>query len=309
MKVAIDFDNTFYTPNRDVDDGLALMYLLGSSQVELVGITSCFGNAPIEEVDQSSQRLIEELDLESIPYAKGAAEVGDYLTPASQLLVDLADRYAGDLCLLATGSLANLQGAYLRDPLFFDKVKQIVLMGGTVAPLIFAKSEMLELNFSCDPQATLTVLSKGKNVSVLTGNACLDVLFTREDYDQAFAGQEGCVTRLIETYSDPWFVDNDLEYGIKGFYNWDSLAAAYLVDPQLFQDNLASYRVSIQSLSKGSLLADQEDSTSYAVTKPIRQVSLNLPRVKSAQAVKQALFDRWLAVDYQLERRRIDGKC
>lgn len=108
MKVAIDFDNTFYTPNRDVDDGLALMYLLGSSQVDLVGITSCFGNAPIEEVDQSTQRLIEELGLESIPYAKGAKEAGDYLSPASQLLVDLADRYAGDLCLLATGSLANL---------------------------------------------------------------------------------------------------------------------------------------------------------------------------------------------------------
>ena len=32
--------------------------------------------------------------------------------------------------MLATGSLTNLGGAYEKDPHFFEKVKEIVLMGG-----------------------------------------------------------------------------------------------------------------------------------------------------------------------------------
>ena len=297
MKVVIDFDNSFYTPNRDVDDGLALMYLLGSIDVEVVGITSTFGNCPIEEVDRCTRQLIQDLQLQGIPYAKGASTNGDYLTEASQLLVDLVNHYPEELKVLAVGSMTNLQGAYLRDPDFFNKLSQVVLMGGTTEPLIFAKQEMLELNFSCDPQATYTVLTKGKNVSILTGNRCTDLLFTREDYQKAFQGVETPIAALISKYSDPWFVDNEIEYGIKGFYNWDSLAAAYLVDPGYFQEEWTDFNVSINILSKGSLIAKDFDPTSYAGSKPLRKVHLNIPQITDHEALKQALFDKWLAID------------
>lgn len=296
MKVVIDFDNTFYTTNRDVDDALALMYLLGSEGVEVVGITSTFGNASIEEVDRCTLRLIEELGLQEVSYAKGAKENGDYLTPASHLLKDLAEEYEGELIVLAVGSMANLQGAYLLDPNFYQKVKQIVLMGGTTQPLIFAKQEMLELNFSCDPQATYNVLTKGQNVSIMTGNNCLDLLFTRADYEQAFAGNTSKIAQLIQTYSDPWFVDNELEYGIKGFYNWDSLAAAYVVDPDYFSDNWQDFTISINSLSKGSLVAEDFDPTTYAGSKPLKTVHVNTPLIKKSNKLRRELFDRWLQI-------------
>ncbi|MBG9980267.1 nucleoside hydrolase [Facklamia sp. DSM 111018] len=296
MKVVIDFDNTFYTSNRDVDDALALMYLLGSEGVEVVGITSTFGNASVEEVDCCTLRLIEELGLQEVPYAKGAKENGDYLTPASHLLIELAKKYKGELIILALGSMSNLQGAYLLDSTFYQKVKQIVLMGGTTEPLMFAKQEMLELNFSCDPQATYNVLTKGQNVSIMTGNNCLDLLFTRADYEQAFLGNTSKIAQLIQKYSDPWFVDNELEYGIKGFYNWDSLAAAYLVDPDYFVDEWQDFTISINSLSKGSLIAEDFDPTSYSDSKPLRNVRLNTPHIKKSNKLRRELFDRWLQI-------------
>ncbi|MGF3195165.1 nucleoside hydrolase [Facklamia sp. P12945] len=296
MKVLIDFDNTFFTPNRDIDDGLALMYLLGSPEVAIVGITSTFGNSTIEQVDQSTRQLISKLGLHSIPYAKGASETADYLTPASQLLVDLANKYKDELIIIAVGSMTNLQGAYLRDSNFFKKVKQLVLMGGITQPLIFDKQEMREMNFSIDPQAAFTVLTKGRNVSILTANHCLDLLFTRSEYEEAFSNQQSAIAHLIQNYAEPWFVDNEDEYGIKGFYNWDSLAAVYLVNPELFEDQWTSFNVSVNSLSMGSLIAEDFDFSPYSSSRPLKKALINTPVVKKADQIRKNLFQRWLNV-------------
>lgn len=43
-KVIFDCDNTMGLPGRDVDDGLSLFYLLGSPEIELLGVCSTFGN-------------------------------------------------------------------------------------------------------------------------------------------------------------------------------------------------------------------------------------------------------------------------
>lgn len=297
VKVIIDFDNTFFTRNRDVDDGLALLYLLGSPEVEIVGITSTFGNSSIETVDHDTRKLMATLGLDSQLYAKGAAWAGDYLTDASHFIADTVKRYADDVSILAVGSMSNLQGAYLLNPELFQQVKQIVLMGGITAPLLFAKQEMRELNFSVDPLATFTVLTKGQNVSVLTGNNCLDLIFTRAQYEEMFAGHDSQVAKLIRAYSDSWFTDNDLEYGIKGFYNWDTLAAGYLVNPEYFSDQVADFNVSINSLSTGSLLATDFDPTTYAATRPNRRVKLNTPVVQAKEQLKEKIYHTWLKAE------------
>lgn len=294
MNIIIDFDNTFYTPKRDVDDGMALLYLLGNPQVNIVGITGTFGNGSIEDVDQSTQRLMKDLSIESIPYAKGASEAGDYLTDASQLLVEIVNQYAGDISILALGALSNLQGAYLRDEQFFQKVNEIVLMGGITEPLIFDKQEMLELNFSCDPQATFTVLTKGTHISIMTGNNCLGLLSTRNDYKEYLGRVDTPLATLIKHYTNPWFKDNEDEYGIKGFYNWDSLAAAYLINPSLFQDQWQDFTVSVHSLSTGSLVSSYYDPTSYVSSKPIAKVRLNTPTIKDQSKLNHQLFSNWL---------------
>lgn len=297
MKVLIDFDNTFFTDNRDVDDGLALMYLLGDPKVEVVGVTSTFGNSHIEEVDRCTRLLMEHLQLDLSLCRRGASECGDYLTEASSWIVHLANKYDGDLHILATGGMSNLCGAYLKDSQVFNKFKQIVVMGGKTEPLLFSKQEMLELNFSVDPHAAYILLTKSKNLSIMTGNNCLDLLFTRQQYKDMFAGEDGDIANLIQDYSNPWFRDNNLEYGIKGFYNWDTLAAAYLVNPEYFEDDKKQYRISVKSLSEGSLMADDHDPTSYASQKPVRTVTLNLPRIAKKEELKKKIYQNWLNLD------------
>ena len=67
---------------------------------------------------------------------------------------------------------------------------------------------MDELNFSCDPLATYTTLTSGTDVAVITGNNCLKVLFTREEYERELSDLSKGVVRLIKNETDYWFDNN-----------------------------------------------------------------------------------------------------
>ncbi|MDO4679963.1 MAG: nucleoside hydrolase [Aerococcus sp.] len=293
MKVVIDFDNTFFTPQRDIDDGLALLYLLGSPEVEVIGITGTYGNSLIDIVTQNTHRLLQTLGREEIPYFAGGRMIGDYDNPASHQLVQWVRTYPGELAIVATGSLTNLWGAGLMDPTFFSQVKQIVLMGGKTAPLQFQKQEMQELNFSCDPVASFHVLTETPNLAIMTGNHCLDLPFTEDHYEAHFGRyQNRHVVQLIERYSEGWFQDNRDIYGIDGFYNWDTLAASYLVHLEYFQEEWLHSTLSVEGLTHGWL------TTEVGANGLQQSVSLNLPRVKEAETLRGHIYNTWLQVDF-----------
>lgn len=296
-KIIFDCDNTFGIKNCDVDDGLALMYLLGSGDARLLGVTSTYGNSRLDVVQAVNLRMLEELGRRDIPVKRGGERRGCYQSEAAGFLAEMADRYPGELSILATGSLTNLRGAYERDRCFFEKVKEIVLMGGITSPLVFEKKVMNELNFSCDPAAARTVLTKGQNVSVITGNNCLKVLFTKQEYRERFSGKENRAAAYIMEKTGDWFGYNDEDYGIPGFYNWDVTAAAYLMHPELFEDDVKCLRVSGQDLETGRLGVDGDgmgDGT--ADGRNGERCACNLPVIRDPEAFKDNIYDTWLSV-------------
>ena len=296
-KIVFDCDNTFGIKNCDVDDGLALMYLLGSREAEFLGVTSTYGNSSLDVVQAVNLRMLEELGRRDIPVKRGGEKRGCYQSEAAGFLAEMADRHPGELSILATGSLTNLRGAYERDRYFFEKVKEIVLMGGITSPLVFDKKVMNELNFSCDPPATRTVLTKGRNVSIMTGNNCLKVLFTKQEYRERFSGKENRAAAYIMEKTDYWFGYNDEDYGIPGFYNWDVTAAAYLMHPELFEDDVKCLRVSEQDLETGYLGMDGDGMRDGAAAgKKGERCTCNLPVVREPEAFKDNIYETWLSV-------------
>lgn len=284
--IVFDCDNTFGVRDCDVDDGLALLYLLGDPDARLLGVTTTFGNSRLDTVYETTRKMLRELGREELPVRRGGAGRGSYDSEAVSFLVQMADQYPGELSILATGSLTNLGGAYKKDPHFFEKVKEIVLMGGITSPLVFEKKEMDELNFSCDPHASWLVLTKGRNVSVITGNNCLKVLFTREEYkDRLFTGGRP-VAEYIRTRTDYWFGYNEEGYGIRGFYNWDVTAAVFLMHPELFEDDPVRLDLCEEDLKRGFLRASE---TGKSVC--------NLPRIGEETAFKDNIYQTWMRVD------------
>lgn len=280
--VIFDCDNTYGVSDCDVDDGLALIYLLGNKNINLLGVTTTYGNSKVEVVYTNTLKMIEELKVDNLHVFEGGKNPQDLDNKASDYLVKMANEYAGELSILATGSLTNLYGAYLKDNTFFEKVKEIVLMGGITEPLIFAKKQMDELNFSCDPMATYTVLTKGKNISVITGNNCLKVLVTREDYEKELNDYSNPIVPYIKNSVDYWFDYNFKTFGINGTYNWDVTAAVYLIKPEFFKDDMYKMNLSIDDLKRGLLRYDENGET-----------VINLPIIDNEKLYNKNIYDTW----------------
>lgn len=251
-----DCDNTLGVRDCDVDDGLALLYLLGSPRIKLLAITCSFGNSTQETVFRNTVRLLQEWGRSDIPVLRGASTPSDRRSPAAEFLAGVARQDEGRLSLLVTGSTTNLLGATEYDPLFFSRVRTISLMGGVTGPLLVGGRPMAELNFSVDPEAAYAVLTRGRDLRVATAQNCLASFFSEEEYTARLRASDAPIARYLERALAPWFAWNREVWGLSGFVNWDVMAAAQLAHPELFSQELRQISPSVKSLRRGELLGD-----------------------------------------------------
>ena len=148
---------------------------------------------------------------------------------------------------------------------------------------------MDELNLSCDPQATYYALTKGQNVTVITGNNCLKVLFSQKEYLENLSNKNNKMAEYILKKTDYYFRYNERDYGIDGFYNWDVTAAAYVAHPELFEDCIDEFGISMDDLKSG-FLRKQDGTLTEGLCK------LNLAQVKDEQTFKKDIYEKWLNV-------------
>ena len=173
-KVIFDCDNTFGLAGHDVDDGLTILYLLGSPIIDLLGVTLTYGNGSLEEVEKMTKELQQRLKLTFDYYSANQAEY----------LVKQVNLYPNEITILATGVLTNLSEALRIDPNFFEKVQEVVLMGGTTEPLKVNHNLVTELNFSCDPVAAKSVLLSQTNLTIMNGHMTSEAFFSRHEMNQ-----------------------------------------------------------------------------------------------------------------------------
>lgn len=274
-KILFDCDNTMGLEGCDVDDGLTLLYLLGREDVELLGVTTTFGNSTIDKVHTNTINMFNELKLSHIPLYKGCPSKVNRESEACEFLVQMVNKYPNEITILATGSLTNLYGAYNLDNSFFTKVKDIVLMGGITEPLIINGYNLNELNFACDEEATHKVLSSGAKVHILTGHICLQALFTKNDLNKIVENHTLPIFNYIKKKTLPWFDHVMGKFAMDGFHNWDIVAAMYITNPELFKDNYANLVSIPEDLKKGYLKIDISDKYGYVVNMPTEITDIN----------------------------------
>ncbi len=285
-RIIVDCDNTLGVRFCDSDDGLAILYLLGCPDAEVLGITTTYGNSKEPVVYGATTRMLEELGRTDIPVYRGGKSKDERGSDAASFLAKTVHDNPGEISVLATGSLTNLLGAAERNPAFFREVKEIVLMGGISAPLAFPKNTMDELNFSCDPAASYRVLTEGTDVSIATGNQCLGALFTTDDYERALRGAPGAGNYVYERtlYYNGF---TKALFGVPGFYVWDVIAAAELMHPEFFDAHPVRLALSEDDLRCGFL--QPADGT-----EPDRPVTtVDIPVIRDGDALKEHIFKTW----------------
>lgn len=234
-KIIIDCDNTFPIDGCDIDDGLAIIYTLAQENAEVLGINTTFGNNKLKVVHSNTISFMKNIGYSHIPVYKGSR--GSYRNnEAAKFLVEMADKYNGKLSILATGSLTNLYHAWQTDNTFYEKIKDISLMGGITEPLIINNKILNELNFSCNHKAALNVLEHGKSIIIATGNTCLDGFFARERFNKLKEGND--FEKWLYQSCIYWFDREKNSFGNDGIYIWDIVAAAALLNPYLFMENI-----------------------------------------------------------------------
>ncbi len=285
-RIILDCDNTMGIQGCDVDDGLALLYLLGKRDIEICGVTTTFGNSDIETVYSGTAMMLQEIGRSDIPLLKGCPDKNTLHSEAADFIVKNINENAGDVSILAIGSLTNLLAAYLIDNTIFSRIKQIVIMGGITSDLIINGKVLDELNLSCDPAAAECVLKNGKNVSVITGNNCLEAFFTQEDFEKRLVTNSKPIARYITDKCSYWLRDMMATFKIQGLHNWDVVAAAYLMNSSLFSNNCQYINPDIQNLEKGYLSITNEDPSSL----------INIPVIADLKAFTDDVYDTWLEV-------------
>lgn len=238
-KVILDCDCTFDLPGCDVDDGLTIMYLLGAPQIDLLGVTLDHGNSDWAGVLASTRRLQQRLNLPFEYYF--AADTGEQpQLAASDFLVQTVNAHPHEITLLGTGGLTNVKRAIAKDPLFLNKVKRVVLMGGNCFPLVINGHEVGELNFSIDPDAAQLIFASSVPLVIMNGHMTTEALFSR-DFNRRLdtALQAQLTADQYEYYTkaiDDWITLQNHDLDLDGFCNWDITTAVYLEHPEFFTE-------------------------------------------------------------------------
>jgi purine nucleosidase len=141
-KVIIDTDI-----GDDIDDAFAVALALRSPELQILGITTTFGDT--EKRAKLLDRLLGEVGRSDIPVAAGTptppmtdftqlkyAEGGHFAKASHReavtFLLDEIRRNPGGVTLVAIGPLLNLGALIDKDAATFRKLKRVVLMGGSI---------------------------------------------------------------------------------------------------------------------------------------------------------------------------------
>lgn len=292
-KVILDCDNTIGLNEKDVDDGLAFLFLLGREDIDLMAVTSVFGNSNLEDTFSTTEAMISDFGLEEkVEHYKGAAEAGDYKTEAAEYLAQAAAANKDEITLIAIGPLTNLYAAWKIDNDFFKNLKEIIIMGGVTELLQFGEDTIDELNLSSDPVAAEKVLKAEVPVALMSGNLCLAARFGEKSWRRVNRSKNKAVRAYITDKIKHWYDYSSEMIGLTGFYMWDVVAVVYMIAPEIFPYNKRKFVSTTEDLKIGQI------KTEKAEGKLQDAGIINLPStILDTKRFKDLVFSAWDQID------------
>jgi inosine-uridine nucleoside N-ribohydrolase len=275
-KILIDTD-------PGVDDALAVVFAFASPQLEVIGLTTIFGNVATPLATQNSLRLLDIVGAD-VPVAEGAIKplyskklptpdfvhgkdgFGEIYLPASkrqaidetaaEFIVRTVMASPGEITLVVLGPMTNIALALALEPDLAKNVKGVVAMGG-VLQVYGNVSPVASANILGDAHAADIVLGTDWDVVLVPGDTTRQVRVTDEWLDrlQENAGATGKFIHDISRFYRDFYRSGGVT---DGFYNHDPTAVAYVADPTLFETEERAIRVVTDGIGIGDVIAAKE---------------------------------------------------
>ncbi len=298
-----------------LDDAVALFFLLGRADIlDLIGITTVYGNTTLEHTTENALKLLSFLnrDIPVYPGAeaplirehvsgemihgpsgladvdlpeptKGVAEDG---VPAAQFMAREVLKRPGEVTIMTIGPMTNLALALRLYPGLSGKIAQVITMGGAMG--MGNRTPSAEYNIFADPHAAHIVFSSGVPLVMLG----LDVT------EQSYPGPEerrfleglnhpvGELTRqFMDYFRKVWTSDRDMALH-------DACAVCYAVKPDVFRTTKMDVKVELTGThtlgrtvcSKG----EEEEPDQESLARSAVQVATEIDRKAFLEEFKQA---------------------
>ena len=283
----------------DVDDALALALIARSPELDLVGVTTVYGDVELRA--RMAAKLLRLAGRPEVPVTAGirlpllrkrdvywAGHEGQGLLGPDDADLRYDPRHAvdfiletvaaapGQITLVPIGPLTNIAAAITREPRLPDLLAGIVLMGGVVRATDSLRLPWTEHNIRCDPEAAAVVFASGARITMVPLDVTMRVTIDRAGMERiraagtpfhlAVADQVGRYPRLVKTGST---------------FTHDPLAVAVAIDPSFCTH--ADLRVQVET--RGEFTAGATVAT---------QPQPGEPTVDVCVAVDSPRFERFL---------------
>lgn len=264
-----------------IDDAMAILLATASPELELIGVTTMFGNASIEDSTRNALYLLERTGSQ-VPVARGAAVpmvaepippvayvhgdngLGNVPVPepskamlselsAVEFILEQSRLHPGEITLVPVGRLTNIALALRADPTLPERIKRVVLMGGafethgTITPVAGA-------NTFGDPHAADIVYQASWDVTSIGTDVTRKVRLDEPDLDE-LARRNPVAGGFIRDFSN-FYLEFHRATGVTdGFYIHDPSAVMFVIRPELFTTKKAAIRVATEGLAAGQTIA------------------------------------------------------
>ena len=288
-RISTPRSKVIYDTDPGVDDAMALYYALAHAGIEVVGITTTFGNVTVAQaatnalyLTQIAGRQIPVTQGVKRPWLKpgenppahihGADGLGNLasrqparnvLDPRSsaQFIVDTVRAQPGEITLVAVGPLGNLALALKLEPALPQLVKAVIIMGGTIAEGGNV-SPVAEANIWNDPQAADQVFTAGWKLTMVGLDVTHQVIMPVSLFRSIAQHHRHIATDVLlqgvdfyaHFYSDLY----PHVAKIHGCFGHDVLAFIYLTNPELFALEHGRVRVATEGLAQGQTIMDRK---------------------------------------------------
>ncbi|MGL4574187.1 MAG: nucleoside hydrolase [Burkholderiaceae bacterium] len=314
-----------------VDDAMALCFAMAHPRIDLVGITSVYGNVTAAQATTNALYLTQ-LAGRNIPVAQGASAPlvkrgeapPDYIhgadglgnlpsrhaatgakvdsRSAAQFIVDAAREQPGQITLVPVGPLTNIAAALALEPKLPQLVKSIVLMGGA-ARVGGNVSPVAEANIWNDPHAADAVFTAGFDLTMVGLDVTYQVVVPVTLFEK-FAVQHkhpltDTLLHAVRFYGQFYATRYpDLKHN-PGCFGHDVLAFIAMLHPELFGFAQGRLRCVSEGIAQGqTILHDQLDmgfpQEGFGAEVPLSRAALTVNVPSVLRVFEDTLTSKWL---------------
>lgn len=272
----------------DVDDLLALIVIAGEPRINLLAVTTVYGDVNLRA--RIAKRALRLLGHANVPVHAGIArprsgrEVwwggheghgmasldNEEIHHASGVdaLIAAGRQHAGRLTVIAIGPLTNVAEAIERDSAWAANVRRLVVMGGEFA------HGTPEHNVRSDVEAARVVLASGMPSLFVGLDVTTSTVFDSADLD-AVTQRESPAAMLVTDQVRSWWA----KIGTQSCHPHDPLAVLGMLEPDLFDFEQGGWRVSRDGDDLGALRPDASvPAVTYATAVRAEAARLSLRR-------------------------------